>query len=195
LVACESDRTYKRHGDFLVAGDKLFWLEYGKGYNIGYMTIYEKVSLFLLRIGLGWLFLYAGVTKILDPSWSAAGYLSNAKTFPEFYAWLASPAILPFINFVNEWGLTLLGISLILGVFVRLSSLGGAALMLLYYLPVVEMRAFELFPAITLPYTATSVLVDSHIIYVLALLLLAAFKAGRTWGLDNMVSKNKAWLG
>ena len=160
------------------------------------MTIYEKGSLFLLRIGLGWLMFYAGITKVLDPNWSAAGYLNNAKTFPEFYAWLASPSILPFINIVNEWGLTLLGVSLLLGVFVRLSSLGGAMLMLLYYFPVVEMKAFEFFPQIMVPYIGEhAVLVDEHTIYALALLALAAFAAGRTWGLDNMVSKNKAWLG
>ena len=140
--------------------------------------------------------MYAGITKVLDPNWSAAGYLNNAKTFPEFYAWLASPPILPFINIVNEWGLTLLGISLLLGVFVRLSSIGGAALMLLYYFPVVEMKAFEFFPTLTVPYIGEhAVLVDEHIVYVLALVALAAFAAGRTWGLDNMVSKNKSWLG
>lgn len=159
------------------------------------MTIYEKGSLFLLRIGLGWLMFYAGITKVLDSEWSAAGYVNNAKTFPEFYAWLASPQILPFVNFVNEWGLTLLGASLLLGVFVRLSSVAGAALMLMYYFPTVEMRAFEYFPVLILPHTATLVLVESHIIYVLALLLLAAFKAGRIWGLEKMVSRDKAWLG
>ena len=159
------------------------------------MTIYEKVSIFLSRIGLGLLFLYAGITKVFDPNWSAAGYLSNAKTFPEFYAWLASPQILPFINFINEWGLTLLGVSLLLGVFVRLSSVLGALLMLMYYFPTVEMKAFEYFPALILPHTATSVLVDSHIVYVLALLVLAAFKAGRVWGVESMVSRDKAWLG
>jgi thiosulfate dehydrogenase [quinone] large subunit len=159
------------------------------------MDIYKKLSLFSLRIAMGWLLFYAGITKLVNPDWSAAGYLNNAKMFPEFYAWLASPQILPFINFINEWGLTLLGVSLLLGAFVRLSSLGGALLMLMYYFPVVEMKPFEFLPALVLPHTATSVLVDSHIIYILALLLLSAFAAGRTWGLDNMVSKGKAWLG
>lgn len=169
--------------------------DFEERYNIRYMIIYEKISIFLLRVGLGWFFFYAGITKILDPSWSAAGYLNNASTFPEFYAWLASPQVLPFVNYLNEWGLTLLGVSLLLGVFVRLSSILGALLMLMYYFPVIEMKPFELFPALTLPHTATSVLVDSHIIYIFALLLLAAFKAGRIWGLEKMVSKDKAWLG
>ena len=83
------------------------------------MTKFEKISLFLLRITTGWLFFYSGITKVLDPSWSAAGYLSGAKMFTGFYQFLVSPAILPITNFVNEWGLTLLGASLVLGILVR----------------------------------------------------------------------------
>lgn len=118
---------------------------------------------------------YAGITKVLNPEWSAAGYLNNAKTFTGFYQWLAQPDILPQINFINEWGLTLLGVSLILGAFVRLSSILGAILMLLYYFPVLQ---FPLIP----PH---SYLVDEHIIEALVLILFAALQAGRVWGLDS----------
>ena len=99
------------------------------------MSRFQKMSLVLLRLGLGWLMFYAGITKVLDPSWSAAGYL----------------------------------------IFVRLSSVLGAALMMLYYFPVLD------FPKIA-PH---SYIVDDHIIYALALLILAAFRAGRIWGLEN----------
>ena len=117
---------------------------------------------------------YAGITKILNPEWSAAGYLANAKTFAGFYAWLLQPGFLPVINFINEWGLTFLGISLLLGVFVRLSSVLGAVLMLLYYFPVLDF-----------PYLEHAFLVDDHIIYAAALLFFASVRAGRVWGLDN----------
>ncbi|MEK7599391.1 MAG: DoxX family protein [Patescibacteria group bacterium] len=158
------------------------------------MTKFQKLSLFLLRISLGWLMFYAGITKILNPEWSAAGYLKGAKTFVGFYQWLASPGILPIINFVNEWGLTILGVSLILGIGVRLSSILGAALMLLYYFPVLDF-----------PYpNPHSYLVDEHIIYALALLLFASLRAGRIWGLENWCSnlpicskfpRLRKWLG
>ena len=138
-----------------------------------------KLSLFALRIAMGWLMFYAGITKLLNPTWSSAGYLTGAKTFPEFYAWLTRPEILPITNFANEWGLTLLGVSLILGVFVRLSSLGGALLMILYYFPVLT------FPTIK----TTAFIVDEHIMYALVLLFFAAVKAGRVWGLENWYSK------
>jgi len=139
------------------------------------MVKFSKVSLFFLRIAMGWMFFYAGITKVLNPEWSAGGYLKGAKTLPELFAWFASPGILPFVNFINEWGLTLLGVSLILGAFVRLSALLGAVLMMLYYLP-----------ALTFPYIdAHSYIVDEHIVYALVLLFFVGIKAGRVWGADS----------
>lgn len=123
---------------------------------------------------------YAGITKIMDPGWSAAGYLNNAKTFPALFQWFASPGILPVTNLVNEWGLALLGVSLILGIGVRWSAPLGAALMMLYYFPVLQ------FPYIP----EHSYIVDDHIIYALVLLVLSAFGAGRVWGLGGWLSGN-----
>ena len=157
------------------------------------MTQFQKLSLFLLRISFGWMMFYAGITKILNPEWSAVGYLKGAKLFPAFYSWLLQPDILPIVNLVNEWGLTLLGVSLILGIGVRLSSFLGAILMLLYYFP------------LGFPYpNPHSYIVDEHIIYAAALLFLATIRAGRTWGLEawcsnlpicSKIPKYRSWLG
>ena len=128
-----------------------------------------------MRIATGWMMFYAGITKIIDPNWSAAGYLQGAKMFPAFYQWLLQPSIIPTVNFVNEWGLTLLGVSLILGIGVRLSSILGAVLMLLYYLPILDF-----------PYpNPHSYIVDEHVIYIFVLLFFASIRAGRIWGLEN----------
>lgn len=128
----------------------------------------------VLRIVTGWLMFYAGITKVIDPAWSAAGYLKSAKTFSGFYQWLAGSSFLPVVNFLNEWGLTLLGISLILGILVRWSSVLGAVLMLLYY-----------FPAANFPFVEHGFLVEEHIIYAAALLLLGSLDAGRYYGLER----------
>lgn len=137
--------------------------------------------------------LYAGMSHVLDPQFSAAGYLQGAKMFTGFYQWLLSPGILPVVNFVNEWGLTLLGVSLIFGIGVRLSSVLGAVLMLLYYFP------------LGFPYPdAHSYIVDEHIIYASMLLFFAAIRAGKVWGLENWCSslpfcsrfpKLRVWFG
>jgi thiosulfate dehydrogenase [quinone] large subunit len=137
------------------------------------MPKFQKISLFLLRVGLGWIYFWAGITKVVNPAWSAGGYLNSAKTFPVLFHWFASPGLLPVTNFVNEWGLTLLGVSLILGVFMEWTAPFGIALMVLYYLPILQF-----------PYpNVNSFIVDEHIIYICGLLVLMAFNAGHFWGL------------
>ena len=158
------------------------------------MTQFQKISLFFLRISLGWMFFWAGITKVLDPTWSSVGYLQGAKTFTGFYQLLTAPSLLPLVNFMNEWGLTFLGVALIFGAFVRLSSILGAVLMLLYYFPILQF-----------PYpNPHSFLVDEHIIFIFSLLVLTGLRAGRVWGLENWCSnlpicskypKLRAWLG
>ncbi|HTK60160.1 MAG TPA: DoxX family protein [Candidatus Baltobacteraceae bacterium] len=154
----------------------------------------DKKFLAALRIALGWLFFYAGITKVMNPAWSAKGYLLGAKTFAGFYAWLASDGVLPVVDFLNKWGLTLVGLALILGLFVRLASLFGALMMTMYYFPALQ------FPKIG----ANSYLVDEHIVYALVLLFFAAVKAGRWYGLEERCAKLpicakyprlRAWLG
>lgn len=141
----------------------------------------QKTFLFLLRVSLGWMFFYAGLAKLLDPAWSARGYLEAAKSFGGLYDWLTRPGILPMVDFINEWGMTLLGLSLILGLFVRLSSPLGALMMFLYYLPILD------FPLVG----AHSYIVDEHIIYIFLLLFLGSAGAGKVWGLDSRVKINK----
>lgn len=143
------------------------------------MKYSQKVVLTLLRVATGWLFLYAGITKVLDSTWSAGGYLTSAQTFSGLYSWLASPANIGWVNFLNEWGLTLIGIALILGIFVRWASYAGVLLMLLYWLPV-----------LSFPYVGDhSYIVDEHVIYILVLLVLAYFRAGKYWGLDTRMRR------
>ncbi|OGF69142.1 hypothetical protein A3H65_00980 [Candidatus Giovannonibacteria bacterium RIFCSPLOWO2_02_FULL_45_14] len=143
------------------------------------MTKSQKLSLFLLRVSIGWLFLYAGLSKLMKGNWSAAGYLNSAKTFPDLYHWFASPGILPVINFLNEYGQILIGISLILGILVRYSSISAVLMMILYYFAVLQ------FPKIG----TTAYIVDEHVIYALVLLLLFAMRTGKILGLEGKIIK------
>ena len=139
------------------------------------MNLFQKAALVSLRVSLGWLMFYAGFTKILDPEWSAAGFLNGAQTFPEFYAWFAQPQMLPYTDLLNEWGLTIVGAMLILGIGVRLASVLGVAFMALYY-----------FPTLQVPYAGEhGFIVDDHLVYALAFLVLAALRAGHIWGLEK----------
>jgi len=138
-----------------------------------------KMAVFLSRVALGVLFFYAGITKVMNPNWSAAGYLNNAKTFPDLYQWFASAGNIGWVNFVNEWGFVAIGLALISGLFVRWASLGGIFFMILYYFPILQF-----------PYAGEhSFLVDDHVIYITALLILFASNAGTFWGLDSVFNK------
>ncbi|OGE86521.1 MAG: hypothetical protein A3J48_00165 [Candidatus Doudnabacteria bacterium RIFCSPHIGHO2_02_FULL_46_11] len=139
------------------------------------MNKYQKKLVFALRITIGWLFLYAGITKVLNPDWSAAGYLNNAQSFTGFYQWLASDNMIAITNFANAWGLTIIGFLLLVGLFVRWASIAGAVVMMLYYFPILN------FPKVG----DHSYIVDEHIIYAVVLLLLGALKAGEYWGSED----------
>ena len=139
------------------------------------MRFLERTSLFLLRIVMGWMFFYAGITKVLDSSWTSAGYIKGAKVLPEVYSFFLQPNILPFVDFANKWGLTLLGVSLILGIFIKFSAPLGILLMALYYIPIMN------FPHPN----AHSYIVDEHIIYAGVLFVLMIFRADRAWGVGR----------
>ena len=114
----------------------------------------------LLRIALGWVFFYAGLSKIMNSSWTAAGFLNGAKTFPGLYHWFALPANIGWVNVLNEYGLALVGLGLILGLKVRWVSLAGILLMVLYY-----------FPQLSFPYagSTSAYIIDEHVVYGLIL--------------------------
>ncbi len=140
------------------------------------MTGFQKGALLFLRVAMGWLFFYAGYVQLIAEKWSAENYIKGAKNFQGMYFWLLRPEILPIINQVNKWALILLGVSLIVGAFVRLSASLGVVLMLLYY--------FVLsFPQ----QSAHGLVVDEHIIYIGVLVVLAAFRAGRFMGMDSLL--------
>jgi thiosulfate dehydrogenase [quinone] large subunit len=144
--------------------------------------MYQKSTawlVLLLRLSLGWYFFYAGVSKIINPAWSAEGFLKAAKTFHNFYNFFLDPGVLPYVNLLNKWGLAIIGLSLILGLFVRWSALAGVLLMALYY-----------FPGLDFPYAGDNALVvDQHVIFALLFLFLAAAGAGRKWGFDRRLDR------
>lgn len=131
-----------------------------------------------LRMLFGWFMTFAGLEKVLDPTWTAKGFLLGAKTFPAFYAWFAEPMNTWWVDPLNAWGITLIGIALLLGVAVRPAAWAGAVLMILYYFPQ------NIFPAVPHGY-----IVEEHLIYATALILIAVFPQAQQFGLGNMLRR------
>ena len=97
--------------------------------------LYNRLLITILRVAIGWHFLYEGLSKIMQGNWTASGFLLNTSGFfSGFYHWIAnSPAILQASDFLNMYGLLLVGLALFIGLFSRVASICGAALLTLYY--------------------------------------------------------------
>lgn len=93
----------------------------------------SRIAITILRILVGWHFLYEGIIKIYNPDWSAKGYLLTAETFTGFYQWLASDSLIGLVDAMNVVVLLLVGLSLVLGIFEKQGAFCGIGLLLLYY--------------------------------------------------------------
>jgi len=98
-------------------------------------TDWKKLIFTLLRMAIGWHFLYEGITKLIVQDWSSYSYLANSTgPFSGFYHWLASSdGILKIVDLLNIYGLILIGIALFIGIFSRIAAISGALLLTLYY--------------------------------------------------------------
>jgi thiosulfate dehydrogenase [quinone] large subunit len=103
--------------------------------NETYST-WQLWSLVILRVAVGWHFMYEGITKLLNPNWSSLGYLMDSGGLFEglFHSMAGNPALLNVVDFLNVWGLVLIGAGLILGIFTRVATIAGMILLAFYYL-------------------------------------------------------------
>lgn len=153
---------------------------------------YSGIQLFglvFLRVAIGWYFLYEGLAKILAPNWSAYGYLMDSKGFfaPLFKFIAENPDTLNFVNFFNMYGLTLIGLSLILGFFSRVGHWGAIALLVLYYLshpPLLNVKYL-------LPPEGSYLWIDKNFIILCATIVSMLFVTSRIIGFDRIIFKTK----
>lgn len=128
----------------------------------------------ILRLVFGLLFFFAGWSKLTADDWTATGFLQHA-TGP-FASWFQSLAGNGVVDFLNMWGLTLIGVALILGLLVRTASFFGVVLMGLYYF------------ADFVGNTAHGI-IDEHIVYIVVFFLFLVGGFGHVWGLDALVER------
>src|SRR5262249_4149919 len=133
----------------------------------------------------GWHFLYEGLTKLTSPGWSAAGYMKQARgPFAELFRWIASnPNLLDNANAITMWGLTIVGVLLILGLFTRLASLGGIAFILLFYRRNPPFVGYFY----SIPTEGSYLVINKNLVEVCALIVIFLTGSGRFAGLDRIV--------
>jgi thiosulfate dehydrogenase [quinone] large subunit len=143
------------------------------------------IAITVLRVFVGWHFLYEGIAKLTAPTWSAAGYLKQARgPLADLFRDLASrPNLLANADLITMWGLTIVGVCLILGLLTRLASLGGIAFILLFYLCNPPFIGYFY----SIPTEGSYLIVNKNLVELCALAVIFATGSGRFAGLDRIL--------
>lgn len=142
-------------------------------------------SFTILRIIIGWHFLYEGLVKIFNPNWTSAFYLRESKwLFSGFFQWIISNStVLHVADFLNAWGLVIIGLFLFLGIFTRIASITGATVLLIYYV------ANPPFAYSSLPSFHNFFIINYNIIEAAVLITLATFPQDYLYGIHRWYKK------
>lgn len=146
--------------------------------------------LVVLRVLIGWHFLYEGFVKLLNPNWSSVGYLLDSEGFLSgFFETIASnPNSLAVADFLNMWGLIAIGLGLMLGCLTRVAIISGITLLAFYYLshpPFIGLKY-------AMPTEGSYLIVNKILIELFALVVLYLFPSSRQIGLDKFLFKSKS---
>jgi len=153
------------------------------------ITKWQSGLLVALRLLIGWHLLYEGIYKLVNPEWSSVAFLAESQwIFAGLGQWITSnPGVLNTVDFLNAWGLTAIGLGLILGLFTRVAAIAGASLLGLYYLfnpPFIGMEP-------TVPLEGNYLIVNKNLVEAVMLLLIAVSPAARILGLDSLFPNRK----
>lgn len=139
-----------------------------------------SIGVATLRILLGGMILFAGLGKVSDWPFDAAGYLANidpASPVSGIYGAMASSAaLMEIVNVLVPATQLLIGIAFITGGLVRIAAVGGATQMLLFYLGGWSGDILALF--------------DSTLIYAALFVFLGLVGAGRVYGADSYIESH-----
>jgi len=140
----------------------------------------QQWAIIILRIIIGWHLLHEGIVK-LSGEWSAESFLMGSwGLFSGLFQWMASQsAVLEIVNFLNVWGLILIGLGLFLGIFARIAAYSGILLLFLYYVA---------YP----PFHGNELLVNKGLIELVSLVILVIFPSTLNIGLWSLLKQMKS---
>ncbi len=157
-------------------------------HNINSLTKINNAQLYglvILRVIIGWHILYEGVAKLVNPYWSSAAFLLDSKWIFSGVAKaiVSNPTLLTISDYVNVWGLTIIGLCLMLGIFSRYACIGGMILISLYYLFSPPLLGLEY----GRPGEGSYLIVNKNLIEIFALYILYLFPTSHKIGLDRLL--------
>ena len=149
------------------------------------LTRTQEVTLVLLRTLIGWHFLYEGIAKLSLPSWSATGFLTQARgPFADLFRGLAAnPSALANVNLMTMWGLVAIGLGLIVGCLTRTAAVSGILLILLIYLCNPPVVGFFY----SIPTEGSYLIVNKNLVEAAGLLVVALTNTGFVAGIDRLI--------
>jgi len=123
----------------------------------------------------------------MNPDWSSLGYLMDSQgPFAGFFQSMATNAeLVAVVDWLNMWGLTLIGLGLMLGAFTRISAGFGVLLLVLYYLSHPPLASVNYI----MPQEGSYLLVNKTLIEIFVLAVLMVFPTGQIVGIDRLISK------
>ncbi len=142
----------------------------------------------IMRIAIGWHFLYEGLIKLFNPEWTSAGYLQSATgPLSGFYHALASSETsLQIVDQLNIFALILIGLGLFLGFLTRVSQISGIILLFLYY-----MSHPPLFSDPGFFREGSYMVISKDLIEMISLVVLMFFPTGNFIGIDGLLKSMK----
>ena len=152
-------------------------------------------ALVLLRVLIGWHFLYEGYFKLVQPawsaagvplpSWSAAGFLRAATgPFSGFFRHLAEPPWLPAVDLGIPIALAAIGLCLMLGLFTQTAATAAFVMLLTFYVAAIPWSGVPEPRA-----EGAYLIVNKTLIEAAAVLVLLTWRTGLVAGLDRIVSR------
>ncbi len=153
------------------------------------LTNVQMSLLVVLRLFIGWHFLFEGVIKLFNPNWTAGVFLAKSKwLFADVFHSIANnPTVLTLVDQLNIWGLILIGLGLFFGLFTRVAAISGIVLLALYYVANPPLLGFSN----GMPTEGSYLLIDKNLIEIAALLVLAIFPTGRFFGFDGLIAASR----
>lgn len=141
-----------------------------------------KASVAILRILIGWHFLFEGIVKLYNPEWTSFGYLATAQgPFKGIFTMLVGDATIGWVDTLNIIALMVVGITFTLGIFERVGAIVGMGLLALYFF------AHPPFPGLTQMNVEGSYwLVNKNLIELVACLVIFQLPTGSYFGLDYL---------
>lgn len=147
------------------------------------------LSLVLLRLAIGWHFLYEGLYKLFRSGWTSKHYLTDSKGwFSDYFIKIANdPTALAITDSLNIWGLTLIGAGLIAGCFTRYASIAGVVLLILFYVSHIPFIG----SSYMIPTEGNYLWFDKNIVELCALIVTIAFPTSHIIGVDRFLYKRR----